>query len=33
VLDEALVVVACDPEGSWNELLLVIDRRHIARGE
>ena len=27
VLGEALVVVALDPEDSWNELLLVIDRK------
>jgi hypothetical protein len=33
MLDEALAVVARNPEDSWHELLLVIDSKHIARGE
>jgi hypothetical protein len=31
-LDDSLVVVARDSEDSSGELLLVIDRKHIARG-
>jgi hypothetical protein len=30
---KTLVIVARDPDDSWNELLLVIDPEHIARGE